>query len=232
MHPKTANLTRWSSTYNMLIRYIDIEPHIRAGRFPSSLKLLDADNFSALQQLIARLQDFHFISLKLQEDNTTMAFTRGMFDKLIRKVPSTASHLEWNSNIVHSPTFESAVVKLQRGEEDTLNSEERRAVECFLKPNCVDLSTEETQNDNVNIVEQAAIEEQDRKRLRSGSSMYLSTYHILPTSNIVERLFSSARYLLDDNRKKMLPRNVEICLYLKVNRSLWDFETVASVIGE
>ena len=64
-----------------------------------------------------------------------------------------ASHLEWNSNIVHSPTFESAVVKLQRGEEDTLNSEERRAVECFLKPNCVDSSTEETQNNNVNIVE-------------------------------------------------------------------------------
>ena len=89
-----------------------------------------------------------------------------------------------------------------------------------------------TQNNNANIVEQAAIEEQDRKRLRTGGSMYSSTYHVLPTSNIVERLFSSARYLLDDNRKKMLPRNVEICLYLKVNRSLWNLETVASVLSE
>ena len=104
LHPKTANLTRWSSTYNMLIRYMEIEQHIRAGRFPSSLtsKFLDADDFSELQQLIARLQDFHFISLKLQEENTTMAFTSGKFDKLILKVPSTASHLEWDSNIVQS----------------------------------------------------------------------------------------------------------------------------------
>ena len=137
-----------------------------------------------------------------------MAFTTGMFNKLIRKVPST------DSNVVHSPTFESAVVKLQRGEE-TLNSEERRAVECFLKLNCVDLSTEETESNNVNIVEHAAIEEQDRKRLRFGGSMYSSTYHILPTSNIVERLFSSARYLCDYNRKKILPRNIEICLHFE-----------------
>ena len=181
-----------------------------------------------MQQLIARLQGFHFISLKLQEENTSMAFTRGMFDN----APSTPTRLEWDSNIVHSPTFESAIVKVQRGEEDTLNSEERRVMECFKKPNYVDLSTEETQNNDVNIVEQAAIKEQDRKRQRTGVSIYSSTYHLLPTSNVVERLFSSAKYLLDDNRKKMLPRNVEICLYLKINRNLWNLETVASVIGE
>jgi hypothetical protein len=43
---------------------------------------------------------------------------------LAGKYPLTASYLSPSANIVHSPTFESAIVKVVSGKADTLTVEE------------------------------------------------------------------------------------------------------------
>jgi hypothetical protein len=51
--------------------------------------------------------------------------------------------------------------------------------------------------------------------------MYLCTKWLPPTSNMCERLFRRTKLVFDDRRQRMLPINLEIVLYLKLNRDLW-----------
>ena len=51
--------------------------------------------------------------------------------------------------------------------------------------------------------------------------------HIPPTSNRAERFFSAAKLVITDLRKSMLPKNLEILLFLKFNRELWDEKLLA-----
>lgn len=53
---------------------------------------------------------------------------------------------------------------------------------------------------------------------------------MLPTSNIVESLFSRANYALSDWRKAVLPPNLEAQLYLHANASLWTVDDVSLLI--
>ena len=46
----------------------------------------------------------------------------------------------------------------------------------------------------------------------------------------VERLFSKAKHILTDDRKRMEPRRLEEVLYLQYNRSLWDERTVQDAL--
>ena len=46
-------------------------------------------------------------------------------------------------------------------------------------------------------------------------SKYIDLRFLRPTSNVTERLFSVAGMTYSDNRKKLLPANLEIQLFLK-----------------
>ena len=46
-----------------------------------------------------------------------------------------------------------------------------------------------------------------------------------------ERIFSLAKHILSDTRKKTSPRLFEALLFLKVNRSLWDVYDVGVAMG-
>ena len=39
---------------------------------------------------------------------------------------------------------------------------------------------------------------------------------------MVERLFSRAKIVMTDLRKSMTPRNLEMLMFLRLNRHLWD----------
>ena len=71
-----------------------------------------------------------------------------------------------------------------------------------------------------------------RKKRRVFQSSYRSVLHVIPTSNMVERLFSIARGVLEDKRKRLLPRNVELILYLRMNWKLWNAETIQDIVDE
>ena len=53
---------------------------------------------------------------------------------------------------------------------------------------------------------------------------------INPTSNLVERLFSVAKYIQRDNRKNMAPTKFEETLFLRCNKQYWNAAKVHSVL--
>ena len=50
------------------------------------------------------------------------------------------------------------------------------------------------------------------------------------TSNVCERLFSRAKMIFDDYRKKLEPVNLEAQLFLFVNKQLWDIKVVSDLV--
>jgi hypothetical protein len=81
----------------------------------------------------------------------------------------------------------------------------------------IGMSVEET--GDLSIMEEA---EMNLKRRRiEGSHTYVPLDHVVAISNIVERLFSRAGWILDDRRKGMKTETLEMLLFLFVNKSKW-----------
>ena len=120
---------------------------------------------------------------------------------------------------MHCPAFESAVVKLQAGE-DNLSHEEAHAVQTF------NITAEETSavaapKENLTFEEEMRLAVEARKASKGAGQKYRSTFHISPTSNVVERLFSRAGIIMSPRRRQMDPSTVEMFLMLRVNKHLW-----------
>ena len=64
-----------------------------------------------------------------------------------------------------------------------------------------------------------------------GREQYVNVEVIPGTSVNCERLFSLAKHILTDTRKNTLPILFEALIFLKVNRSLWDANTVGKAMG-
>ena len=63
-------------------------------------------------------------------------------------------------------------------------------------------------------------------------SRYTDLRFIHPTSNTCERLFSLSKLTLADNRKRLLPENVEMQLFLKMNAHLWSMDLFQESLQE
>ena len=61
---------------------------------------------------------------------------------------------------------------------------------------------------------------------------YINCDYILGSVAEVERLWSMARYVLQDHRTSMKPMNLEALLFLKMNSGFWDLRTVAQACKE
>ena len=133
-------------------------------------------------------------------------------------------YLKADAQIVHSPSFESGIVKLLDDEVDQLTEMER--VECFRYSNDVDNIV--AIDDNLSLVQKAL----KNKRRKVSHAEYSSLTFVPPTSNVVERLFSNARLVLTDYRKSMSPYTFECVMFLKINRHYWDLDLVAKIVGK
>ena len=91
------------------------------------------------------------------------------------------------SLIPHSPDFENGIVKIILDDIDDLSEDEKIAVETFriTSSSSIDVSPEKSTS-----VALLALKKMKKRKVSLG---YASLDHIPPTSNIVERLFSSAR---------------------------------------
>jgi hypothetical protein len=54
---------------------------------------------------------------------------RALFDLVIVRNPTMNKYIAPNADIIHSPKFESALVKLSKGQAHTLDAEEKESVE-------------------------------------------------------------------------------------------------------
>ena len=70
------------------------------------------------------------------------------------------------------------------------------------------------------------------KRVRVQEKIYQDVSFTLPTSNVVERLFSTAKFVFSELRRSLLPRNSEMLLFLKLNRDLWDLRLLGKVVNQ
>ena len=100
-----------------------------------------------------------------------------------------------HADIVHDKLFESGVVKLQRGE--TLSSQEARTVEIFKK---VDDGVPVDES-NMSFVERMLHKQDEGNKHRRVVAQYPSTLHVSPTSNVCERLFSTAKLVMRPHRR-------------------------------
>jgi hypothetical protein len=69
-----------------------------------------------------------------------------------------------------------------------------------------------------------------RRKTVTPATSYPLVWAIPPTSNLVERLFSTARAMLGHERQGLTPLAVEMILFLKTNASYWDARVVDGCI--
>jgi hypothetical protein len=125
LRPKCSNATRWSSTYEMLKRYKELEAYLPMlnvreidDLMPSGRNLRDID------LLLTLMYDFQSVTKALQEEAMTMLDVRCLFDEVMGTFNGTDDRLGVQASIIHDRTFENAIQKILRGEEKQLSVEE------------------------------------------------------------------------------------------------------------
>ena len=152
------------------------------------------------------------------QDQLNLHDTRTLFDSLVTDLPKyTFSHIQRGNKIVNNPDFENAVVKIQAGLENTLTTREKNATSHLL----VDGNTENDDNiEDLGYAARKLYTAHAEKKRRVNKSKYM-VKHCIATSNICERLFSTARHQMSYLRKHMYPETLNMILFLKGNRALW-----------
>ncbi|KAG3110989.1 hypothetical protein PI124_g1262 [Phytophthora idaei] len=223
LKPIKRNVTRWSSTFEMVLRYNSIRDSIR--------QVEEVDDFvptgaahKKLMGLLDHLKKLDSVCKTLQHERTSMADVRLLFDQVMDDYPIMAGHLRPSANIVHTPVFEAAHVKICN--DSKLTAGEARAVQRFVMvPKASAGKRKERSEDRYSIdIPRGG------KQLRTSAS---SVHHcdlareVPPTSNTVERLLSQCKFVLTPQRACMLPANFEMLAFLRTSRDLWNATLLA-----
>lgn len=131
---------------------------------------------------------FNDVSMQLQLDPPpNLGLVREMFDLLIEKFPNVSVKIGQDAAVVHSPVFETALIKSINGE--ILSEVEESQVNMFAIA-----STDDQPVNNMSISNQAAA--RHAKRLKKMQMYDLDAMKLIPpTSNLVERLFSKVGHI-------------------------------------
>jgi hypothetical protein len=231
--PMIRNATRWSSVFEMLKRYQDLHPNLDKCGFSdeTKAKFLSIPETYLVTQLLEVLYQCHKTSIFLQTNDAhkvNLLSARVAKDKLIEQVPELEKYLAPNAEIVHSPAFESAVVKLQKGE--PLSASDKVQLAIFKQADVVVNNVEENLTFEEEILRD--VDATKRAAARGGMAEYRSTFHVSPTSNIVERLFSRAGLIMRPNRRQMDPSTLEMLLMLRLNKDMWSEGTLQDIIDK
>ncbi|KAG6944893.1 hypothetical protein JG687_00017586 [Phytophthora cactorum] len=103
----------------------------QAVKLRSPVFLSSRTTYRKLAALLASLRGVESVSKGLQVEGFTLLHGRDLFDCLIEIRPSFSKYLAPDADIVHSPEFEQAVVKVLAGEIALLNEDEAAALEPF-----------------------------------------------------------------------------------------------------
>ena len=215
LRPVLQNDTRWSSGFEMLSRYFELKPFFDAHDRDLLPLFLSPGEEHELKSLYERLKDSESVSKSLQQDGLEFQDARLLFNSLLVMQPSLKHFLGLSSNTVSKfQEFERALLKKQEGKE--LCDLEQSFIRSFYVEETVEGRSPSTES----------VSFADRILASKRPQLELSLKWIPATSNIAEQLFSSARHIFSDNRKKMTPVNLEAILFLKANKKLWDAQVV------
>ncbi|KAG2992421.1 hypothetical protein PC120_g22487 [Phytophthora cactorum] len=164
-----------------------------------------------LRQLFEELRDVESISKKLQTDDRTMLDARDVLDGMLGVQPTFRIYLGLglygapDAPIVHLPKFDSAIVKVL----SRLPAAEKTALQPFRRepPVAAPAAKQEDPSFAESILK--------RRKVDAVPSTYTFLAAIPPTSNVAERLFSSARAVLRHEHHRLSPMALEMILFLK-----------------
>jgi hypothetical protein len=151
------------------------------------------------------LTQFESVTKMLQKLDFTLADVREVFDAILAEFPCMSRYLAVDGAVVHSPTFESAIVKVLNAS-DTVTEDEALLLRMFR----VYEVTDEVSDEQLTIAERAMHAKKRRKVSKQMATAFQDLSYIQPTSNMVERLFSKARLVLTDYRKSMSPYTLSV----------------------
>lgn len=226
LEPVIRNDTRWSSTHNMLLRFFRIREFLDDTDADLVYNMPTPLEVNELTLAMTDLAEFESTTKLLQDQERSLSDVRTIFNAMLLKYPEMERHISERGGIVHSPDFENGLVKLQDELWEDLAPEEEFLMLPFLLENSDVQLISPTKPSSLAA---AALKTKKRKIV---SCPYINVSQIPPTSNIVERLFSSARLVLTDYRKSMTPYTFECVMFLKFNRSYWDNVLVSKIVGK
>lgn len=122
---------------------------------------------------------------------------RTLFDGMMLAFPNTVNRLWPNADIVHYPEFESAIVKVQNQKLGELSDSEKNSIVALLLV------------DSQNSVPESVIETTvayrllKKRKLSCDRTAYIDSRFLGTISNVCERMFSEAGYVVS-SRKKIL----------------------------
>jgi len=213
------NVTRWSSTFMMLDRFFKILPGLEDIVDVACL-LPERNELAALKELHTHLTELDTITKKLQLESITIADARDLFDGVLERYPDMR-HLDPDNHLVRYPDFDNAVAKVLGQRESDLTDDEALSIVGFLKPA---VAATPSATKPMSLADRILT----AKRQRTTMSKYIDISFIPPTSNVVERLFSSAKHILTDTRKHMDPAQFETLIFLRVNKTYWGVRSLSN----
>jgi len=74
--------------------------------------LLSVKQVKILDTLMSDLKVFESVTKALQSEELDISEARALFDGIIEQCPDMAYYLSSNAKIIHSPNFESGIVKI------------------------------------------------------------------------------------------------------------------------
>lgn len=250
--PKLNNKTRWSSKREMLERFCQIHVEIVQASNYGLGETIPVDNTHGFKKRTKRYMK-HLIKIDvvckiLQRRGVKLADCRDALDTLMHTITEAQddrnailykcrlgdNYIHPTANICPDPHFESAVVKIQQGRIEDLTQDEVTAaarLRVGWEAEAPAAEAAEPQSPEAKTMAQK-IAKVAKKRLQAsgGAGGYINCDFILGSAAEVERLWSLAKHILEDDRLGMHPETFEIIIFLKVNSRFWDKSTCCEAI--
>ena len=184
-----------------------------------------------LSALLEPMMKLKSVTLALQRDNITIADINCLFEKVTSEFPCTKKYLGPMALIIHSPVFESAVCKLQNGQQSDLTEVEKGEISNLLIQSVSQPEDVRIVNEEEDFASSIIKKRRQECETKSPDRIYIDTRFLLPTSNILERFFSTADITYSDIRQRLLPQNLEMQLFLKINKKFWTLDVVEKSVN-
>ena len=236
--PVKRNITRWTGVPDMFQRFERLLPNLNLE--DGNDELMDFVPSAAQNKNIRdckqALADFKSVTIELQRHDMTIKESNVLFQSIIDSYKdfNFEGYLGADCDIIHDKHLESAIQKIQSKKENTLTDLEKAAVKKLLLPSL--LAQDEPGAGDICDDAELSFAERALKRQRvqdtAEGSKYVNTRFLLPTSCVVERLFSQAKQVFSPHRRRLNTKTLEALLFLNQNRMLWNLALVASVVNE
>jgi hypothetical protein len=108
------NDTRWSSTCNMMDRFLEIKKHL--SEFKGLLSLLPNHlEVDILSRGFNTMEKFDNATVMLQRDGMSFVELREIFDLFLKDYPDFEHYVGDDALIIENETFKKAVLQISRG---------------------------------------------------------------------------------------------------------------------